>query len=211
MRKPSEKSLTFIQIFFQFIYGLGWFVGVCMILVGVLMPFTPAIKDDFCGVWINFTLSDSEPGFQIGDLVYSTSLTRTTGWLLIDDGPWFLAYFNLIFILVVITVGLFSLNRTIKIVKRVREGKIFLVDNMLDLRRVSIVMVAFFFFLVITRVWVGSYTIGRLVSGPLKETGFLGPSLDLDIGSLIFPLFLWVISEVFRVGIELKVDQDLTV
>ena len=87
----------------------------------------------------------------------------------------------------------------------------FLVENMLDLRRIAGVWLLFFLFFAILKIAAVLFVFGRLVSGPLAITGAFGSSLDLDLGSLVFPLFLWALAEVFRSGIEMKAEQDLVI
>jgi hypothetical protein len=58
---------------------------------------------------------------------------------------------------------------------------------------------------------VGFFNRGRISSEVLVYTGLFGSSMDWDIFSLVYPLFLWVIAEVFRRGLELKSEQDLTI
>ncbi len=211
MKGKHQKILRWIRGFFCFVYGLSWLIAALFLLAGVVMPFSPAVKNDFCGVWINFTLQDPEPSFRIGETIYQTTLTRTTGWLLIEDGPLLLAYLNLLLILSIVSVGLYVLKKTIRIVERVQQGRVFLVENMLDLRRISIILLLFFPFQIALRISAGWFTLGQLVGGPLADTGLIGASLDFDLDTLAFPLFLWVLAEVFRAGIELKKDQELTI
>ena len=87
----------------------------------------------------------------------------------------------------------------------------FIVDNTLDMRRIAAVSLFLFFFLAVMKIAAALYAFGRLVSGPLVITGAFGSSLDLDLGSLVFPLFLWALAEVFRSGIEMKAEQDLVI
>lgn len=68
-----------------------------------------------------------------------------------------------------------------------------------------------FLFFVITRVGFGLYVSGRIISDSLVSSGFLGASLDFSLGDLILPLFLLALAEVFRVGVAMKEEQDLTI
>jgi hypothetical protein len=211
MTDRKGRTLGTILGFFRVIYGLIWFAAGAGFLMTILMPFSSSIKDDFCRIPINFMLRSADIGFFVSGSIHATVLARSTGWLVIKDGPMPLAYANLLVCLIIAAALLYSLKKTIQIIERIRDGQVFLVENMLDLRRIAGVWLLFFLFFAILKIAAVLFVFGRLVSGPLAITGAFGSSLDLDLGSLVFPLFLWALAEVFRSGIEMKAEQDLVI
>jgi hypothetical protein len=211
MGNGKKEVLGYILGFFQIIYGLFWILGILFLLVGIVIPFSGDVKDDFCGVWINFRLEDSESAVLVNGIEHATTLSRTTGWLLIENGPIYLSYMNLGFFLILIGAGLYSLNKTIKIVQRVRDGNVFLIENMVNLRKIALVSLFSVLFLITIRLVAELLISKHLVSDIMVNTGLIGSSFNLNFESFVFPLFLLVLSEVFRKGIELKDEQDLTI
>lgn len=207
----NKKILGGILGFFKLLYGLIWVVGAFTILVGIVIPLNVEVKDEFCRVPINFAMNDAQVSFTIGGTAYSTALSRTSGMLQVKDGPLLLAYVNILIILVVMAVILYCLRLAIRIVERVQEGKFFLLENALALRRIAVASVLLFLFFIALRVGFGLFASGRLSSGLLTHTGLLGSSLDFSLGDLALPLFLWALAEVFRAGVAMKEDHDLTI
>ena len=107
-------------------------------------------------------------------------------------------------------VILYGLRLTIRIIERVRAGKIFLMKNALDLRRIALVSIFLILFLIFVRIGLGLFASGRIVSDSLIHT-ILGSSVDFSLGELVLPLFLLALAEVFRAGVALKEEQDLTI
>jgi hypothetical protein len=207
----NDRILGGILGFFKIMYGLLWVLSAFIILIGILMPWNPEVKEELSSMPINFTMNDALGSFMIDGTMYSIALIRTSGMIRIKDGPLFLSYINLFVFLLLTGVILYGLRLAIRIVERVRAGKVFLMENVLDLRRIAAASIFIFLFFILARIGFGLFASGRIVSSSLIHTGLLGSSLDFSLGELILPLFLWALAEVFRAGVAMKEEHDLTI
>jgi hypothetical protein len=86
-----------------------------------------------------------------------------------------------------------------------------MMKNALDLRRIAIASISLFLFLILSRIGFGLFASGRIVSSSIIHTGLLGSNVDFSLGELVLPLFLLALAEVFRAGVTMKEEQDLTI
>jgi hypothetical protein len=190
---------------------LTWVVGGFVLLLCIIVPFTPEVRDEFCRLPVNFTLEERSVSVGVGGEMHAATLERTSGELQIKGGPLLLSYANLLFGLVLIAFILYCVRLTIRIVERIREGKIFLLENALALRRIAWASLLLFAFMFVSQLGFGLLIPGRILSESLVITEFRGPRFDLSLAELAAPLFLLALAEAFRAGVSMQEDQDLTV
>jgi len=207
----NTKILGGILAFFRILYGLTWVAAGFTLLLCLIVPFTPDVRNEFCRLPINFTLQEGAVSVEFGGKAHSATLERTSGELRIQGGPVLLSYANLFFGLCIIAVVLYCTRLTIRIVRRIQEGKIFLLENATALRRIALASLLMFVFLLTSRIGYGLFASGRVLSGILIHEGLLGPRFDLSLAELAAPLFLLALAEAFRAGVLMQEDQDLTV
>jgi len=92
-------------------------------------------------------------------------------------------------------------------VARVREGKIFTIDNILSLQNISYVLVGFWVYVIVVR----RLTYYYLKPGINIDNVEFVSEFDNYPWMLLGALFLWVLSHIFLRGLRLKEEQELTI
>jgi hypothetical protein len=209
--QKNQKILGGILGFFRILYGLTWMVAGFTLLLCLIVPFTPDVRDEFCMLPINFSLQEGTVSVEVGGEDLPATLERTSGEVRIQGGPLLLSYATLFFSLVILAVVLYCTKLTIRIVRRIQEGKTFLLENATALRRIALASLLLFVFLLLSRIGYGIYASGRILSDSIVHTGFLGPRFEMSLAELAVPLFLLALAEAFRAGVLMQEDRDLTV
>ncbi|WP_422079475.1 DUF2975 domain-containing protein [Ulvibacterium sp.] len=133
-----------------------------------------------------------------------------TGAIMSDDVPrGFLAIYSFIALLIKV-LFLLSLRLSIRILDSVRIGKFFIVENAIRLRYIGLLGIVFF---ILDRL--GTVISASYFSDRLEFSGMVFTSFNLfswvTLNSLFISLFLLVIAEAFRIGAQLKAENDLTI
>lgn len=205
------KNIKFIraaQIFFRISYGLFWFVLGLLIILAIIMPFSTELQNDFCRISIGFSLKNVPAEFVMAGTTYTTRIIRAGGYLQIMDGPLLFSYMELATFGLFLAAGILVMRQILLLIGRIRLGEFFVSKNILAMKKISIILIALWVLSVFTA-WINSLMISHhFFSESLVHTGLLG---RVDFSDLTLPLLLLILSEVFRAGISLKEEQDLTV
>ena len=130
--------------------------------------------------------------------------------LAIDQVPGkIMALFSLLYVGMLLVL-LFGIRHTLKILDSVSKGAFFLTENALRLRWIGLLNIGFSLIYMIST-YFSSTLVGTQVA--FEEVNFqLVNMLSFEHTNGIFMgLFLIIIAEVFRIGAQLKLENDLTI
>jgi hypothetical protein len=209
MRYPKNISIIkTILVFFRVGYVIFWVTAGLVILLAILMPFSAELQDEFCRIPFGFAMKSVPAEFVLGETTYATQIIRAGGTLQIAGGPLLYSYMGLVTFTLFLAVGLYALGQILRLLNRAKKGDFFIQANAKAMKKISFALITLWALNVFLGM-VNSLIIGRhLVSEVVLHTGILG---QMDVGDLTLPLLLLVLAEVFRAGISLKEEQDLTV
>ena len=209
MTQPKNiKVIRGILTFFRIGYGLFWFTAGIVAVLAIILPFSTKLQNEFCRLPIGFALKNSPADFSMAGTTYSTRIIRANGYLAIEDGPLVFSYLDLLSLMVFLVVGLYVMRQIILLIKRVNEGEIFILKNILALQRISVALIALWCVSIVLDFFFKTIVALHSSSDILTFGGFLD---QVDISGLTLPLLLLVLSKVFQAGLALKKDQDLTI
>ena len=204
-----KSVINFLLIVFQIGFSLCAIALILLISLGVLEVFIDdsAIPNDFP---VMFSL-DHIGTVNLPDKSGQTnfSMNRGMGVLTIEELPQvFVTLYRLIYILG-LSCFLWSLKFTIDILKSAKQGSFLILDNARRLQSIALLGIGMYLF--------GS--LGTLASSIYLSDKLHFPGLDFkmnsyiffDVETLLYSLFLLVISEAFRIGALLKEEADLTI
>ncbi len=103
-----------------------------------------------------------------------------------------------------------SIRYTIRILKSLRGGSFFIVENGIRLRWIAVLSIVVFITDKLGLIVSSSYMRDKLDYPHLKFSAFNLYAI-VNIETILSALFLLVIAEVFRVGAKLKQENDLTI
>jgi len=121
----------------------------------------------------------------------------------------FVSLYGIIYILG-LSCFLLILKLTIDILKAVKKGGFLIIENAIRLRKIALLGIVMYFFESLATFVASNYLSDKLQFEGLEFTSF-NSYLFFDIQTVIYSLFLLVISEAFRMGALLKQEVDLTI
>jgi len=209
MTHPKNiRIIQAAQTFFRIGYGIFWIAAAIALLLAVILPFSSEMQNELCRIPIGFAIKDAPAQFALGGTSYTTEVIRAGGYLHIVEGPLLFSYLGLFTFALFLAAGLYVMRQILRMIARVKKGDFFISGNVSAMKKIGIALIVLWALNVLID-WGYSLLIGRhFFSDTLMHTGILGRA---DIGDLTLPILLIVLSEVFRAGISLKEDQDLTV
>jgi len=122
------------------------------------------------------------------------------GFLLAHSSISLLSYFGV----------LFSLRWTIKILEAAKQGEFLIIEIAIRLRWIALLGIGCIFFDRLATIFASSYLYDKLEYPGLEFTNINFFSF-LTLQSVFSFLFLWVIAEAFRIGSQMKQENDLTI
>jgi len=201
--------INILLIVFQIGFSLCAIALIFYISLGVLEMFIDesAIPNDFPVMFSLDHIGTVNLPDQSGQTNFS--MKRGMGVMIIEELPQvFVTLYRLIYILG-LSCFLWSLKFTIDILKAVKQGNFLIKENARRLQSIALLGIGMYF--------LGS--LGTLVSSSYLSDKLHFPGLEFkmnayvffDVETLIYSLFLLVISEAFRIGALLKEEADLTI
>ena len=211
--KPVHKSyhrsvINFLIIVFQMGFSLCAIVMIFFIGLSILEVFIEdsVFPSDFP---VMFSLDHIGTANMLDHRQPNVSIKRGIGMITTDGlSPGFVIFYRIIYVLG-LACFLWSLKFTIEILKAVKQGSFLIKENARRLQSIALLSI-------------GMYLLGSL--GTLVSSSYLSdklhfPGLEFkmnayvffDVETLIYSLFLLVISEAFRIGALLKEEADLTI
>lgn len=207
MKKHKSRSITFIYSNLSILYGCAIALTgmvVIMQIVGLFLkfPFPTAM-----GFPVNVTFAN--PGMTT-PIVDGVSLNPgLSGSLLVFRPSRIISLYSCIYSTIVWGGMAYILFLIRKIVMTVYSGNPFVAENARRMRIVAIVIIFAPLLLdVLSRFAVSSLLQGRSFPGLVLMNHGIGEQNSILIP---FGLLLFVISEVFRIGVTLKEENDLTI
>lgn len=206
----SGNLINFLLIVFQIgflLMGLGLAFFVLLVIISFITE-SPSLSGGFT---VMFSLS------QDGIVNIPNQMTGTTfnienamgiigvdqlpkGFLLAHSSILLLSYFGV----------LFSLRWTIKILEAAKQGDFLIIENAIRLRWIALLGIGCIFFDRLATIFASSYLYDKLEYSGLEFTNINIFSF-MTLQSVFSFLFLWVIAEAFRIGSQLKQENDLTI
>lgn len=185
--KPSsnKKLIKGIRIFFRIGYYIFWSI---LGLGAVLILF---IDLSFITDIDNFTIISGSENITI------------------NEPPTHLIYMSLGNYILILLSTIYVFKQIIEITKSVERNEFFVRANAIRIRKIALIFIGLFVVYLGINIAKIEFASAHLVSDKITFPGFFGSFYDLD--KLILPLLLLVLAEAFRVGIEMKEEQDLTV
>jgi hypothetical protein len=207
----KTKNLSAKTIYSFLSLTLGVYGATFMVVIGMLIysafshNFQPPVNDIPVFIFIR------NPAF-LQDINHTADISGFLGSLsLFRAALWIKAFYTISQVISMLSV-LYSVVLLRKIVKTVIEGNPFIPKNGKRLKVVALITIIVPLVLQISTFFVTGHITRQLyfaemtVSPSLMGMGSIGTSTYLLAGGFIF-----VISEVFRIGTSLKEEQDLTV
>jgi hypothetical protein len=208
--KESQTPLSFHVIY--------WIMNVLLVLSGLIFMIVIIVYGllwtDLLGN--NMQLHIDLPGkinylenglLHVNNSYINVELVEATTKVHFIDTPAFIARYFVLILLGVLSLGMFMLWTFRQIVVNVRKGRIFIVDNIVLLQRISYSLVAFWFIIILYRRLAFHYVTQNIH----MESVEIVDDFNAYGGILIAALFIWVLSHIFMKGLKLQQEQDLTV
>jgi len=206
----SGNLINFLLIVFQigFLlmgFGLGLFILLAIVAFFTGSPVFPA------GFTVMFSLS------QDGIVNIPNQITGTTfnienamGIIGVDQLPkGFLLAYSGISVLANVCI-LYSLRWTINILEAAKQGDFLIIENAIRLRWIALLGIGCIFFDRLATIFASFYLYDKLEYPGLEFTNINFFSF-MTLQSVFSFLFLWVIAEAFRIGSQMKQENDLTI
>lgn len=105
---------------------------------------------------------------------------------------------------------LYSLRWTIKILEAAKQGDFLIIENAIHQRWIALLGIGCIFFYRLAAIFASSYLYDKLEYPGLEFTNINFFSF-ITLQSVFSFLFLWVIAEAFRIGSQMKQENDLTI
>jgi hypothetical protein len=161
---------------------------------------------------IYFDMIQSE-GYAIWNDQTTTpiKIKNVMGSIWLSDIPNLLLIVSSLFSLMMIGFTIQSIRFSIRILESVKFRKFFLIENAVRLRWIALFNIAAFLSTRLSSIFTSNYLGSKM---ELAGIEFENINLHMFFGNVdivIFNLFLLIISEVFRLGAEMKNEQDLTI
>ncbi len=137
-------------------------------------------------------------------------MTAGVGRVKLEDIPSGFLAVNSLFRILSYGCILFSIILTVRILRSVKSKEFLLKENALRLRWIAILGIATFLLDKFLSIYESSYVAERVGIMGIDFTGYNG-FVFANFEWILSNLFLLVIAEVFRIGAELKEEQDLTI
>jgi hypothetical protein len=138
-------------------------------------------------------------------------MTNVMGSIWLSDIPNVLLVVSSFFSILVIGFGIQSIRLSIRILESVKFRKFFLIENAVRLRWIALFNIAAFLFVRMNSIFTSNYLGSRMELVGIEFENINLHMLFGNVDIVIFNLFLLIIAEVFRVGAEMKNEQDLTI
>jgi hypothetical protein len=208
--KASNTPLSFHVIY--------WTMNVLLVLSGLIFTIVVIV---YGLLWTDFFGNDMQlhidlPGkinyleeglLHMNNSYVNIELVEASAKVHFINTPAYLARYFVLILLGVLSLGMFMLWTFRQIVVNVRRGKIFIVDNIILLQRISYSLVAFWFVIILYRRLAYHYVTQNIHMESIE----IVDNFDTYGGMLIAALFIWVLSHIFLKGLKLQQEQDLTV
>ena len=202
--------INFLLIVFQIgflVLGLGL---AFLVLFAIIAFFTesPILPGGFT---VMFSLNQDGIVNMSDQMMGTTfSIKNAMGIIGVDQLPnGFLLGYSSISVLSYLGV-LFSLRLTIKILEAAKLGDFLIIENAIRLRWIALLGIGCIFFDRLATIFASSYLYDKLEYPGLEFTNINFFSF-ITLQSVFSFLFLWVIAEAFRIGSQLKQENDLTI
>ncbi|AYN68395.1 DUF2975 domain-containing protein [Euzebyella marina] len=202
--------INFLLIIFQIgfltmILGLALYILFTVISIFTDSPSFPT------GFTVMFSL-DQNGLYNMSEQITGTTfnLNHAMGVIGLDQVPLgFLIGYSSISLLAYFCV-LFGLRLTIRILESAKLGDFLITENAIRLRSIAFLGIGCIFFDRLSTIIASSYLYDKLEYPGLK---FASTNLFTftSFQSVFFFLFLWLIAEAFRIGSQLKLENDLTI
>lgn len=146
---------------------------------------------------------------MIGNSLYQASIGKLKGVLLLKDAPIGLSVFTITIVFFGSLLVLYMINLLRKVLKNISEGNQFSSKNGVYIRNIGIIVIIGSIFKPIVEILLSMYISANSSFENVKIT------TNIDLSSSLTVLFLGfvilVISQIFKLGYEIKSEQDLTV
>ena len=209
MKALGKKSIaSVLKVWLAVMWWLAWVaVGVIAIAFTWSM-FTGNPADSFMDVPVEFQLDEGAYQVESKHLdVSAASITDVSGMLRFTSASRPLMLIYAVFALLYAGVLLFVIRQLRKLFQSLVDGVPFTIENASRIRLIGLIVLA--------GEVVESFLVfvGQLyIDSRFEITGLtVDPGIDIDLSTVFAGLVLLVIAEVFRIGTQLKEDQDLTV
>ena len=206
--KSRKNTIQIIKVFFNIAHILFWIAIGALIISAVLGPFVSEIRQDFCFIPIDFSIPEAPATFTLDQTEYTTTISRSSGRLMVTNGPLGLFYLSIFWYLIFLVISLFVIKKILHIIKRVEKREFFLKENADIVRKIAFSLLFLWFLQGIFRAVYDFFLTGNISSKIVKVSKLYGIQ---DIDNLALPLLIFIFAEVFRAGAALKEDQDLTI
>ena len=210
VKSYNGTLINFLLIVFQIGFlvmglGLALFVLFAIIAFFTESPSFPA------GFTVMFSL-DQDGIVNIPNHMIETTfnIKNAMGIIGVDQLPKsFLLGYSSISMLAYFCI-LFSLRLTIKILEAAKLGDFLIIKNAIRLRWIALLGIGCIFFDRLAAILASSYLYDKLEYPGLEFT-HINFFTFITLQSVFSFLFLWVIAEAFRIGSQLKQENDLTI
>lgn len=207
----SAKSLIKFLLITLRILFLWTFLQGCLFLTNQIFPSMIGDENPTIGLPIVFKSTDRgnlmEP---ISDKAYWFEIYSATGVILTNGLPKKVLYISSIGIILNITGILMMISLICKMLENAKEGNFLVVKNAIRLRYIALLGIAL---LLLDKTF-------TIISSSFLSDKLEFPGLEFNIFNyytyanwvdILFYLFLIIIAEAFRLGAQLKQENDLTI
>ncbi len=144
---------------------------------------------------------------MIDNSFYEVSLIKAKGKLLVKNAPVSLVVITMILLIFIIAVSLYIINLLRKILKNISDGKQFNNENEIYIRNIGLIVIIGSILEVLFESLITIYCSANTTFDNLT----IEPYFDLNFGAVFLGFVILVISQIFKLGTEIKSEQDLTI
>jgi len=146
---------------------------------------------------------------MIDSSLYEVSITKCEGMVLIKNAPIGLVVFNMVLMIFGYAIFIYVINLLRKILKNLSDGKQFNNQNGIYIRNIGLIVIVGSIVQLVLNVFSTFY----LSSNTTFENLNIISNIDISpsLNTLFLGFVILVISQIFKLGTELKSEQDLTI
>lgn len=207
----GKGLITFLLVVFRIFFLLTAIVLIIMGIYSLISLFaeTPTTISQYP---VLFSFTNEGVLNNIGDTgITKVSMEHGTGLMVSDKLPkGFILVYNMLMLLQLV-ISFFSLKLTIQILEAAKEGAFLIIENAIRLRWIAFLGIGLYVLTISATLISTSYLSDKLEFAGLEFNNYNLFTYITSKESIFYYLFLLVIAEAFRIGAQLKKENDLTI
>lgn len=216
-KQHKEKDTRLVNILLIIFRGL-YFLTVLSLAFIALFAFLAILvgKHPIDSMSFNFPvffsmIENSGEAIWNDQTITPFKINQTLGIISLSNIPSFLLIVYSLLTMLAVVFGLQAIRLSIQILESVKFKKFFLSENAVRLKWIALLNIGAFLSTRLNYIFTSNY-----LANKIELTGIYFENLTLNMifantDIVIFNLFLLIIAQVFKVGAEMKNEQDLTI